>query len=122
MTTKDVTIDEMFPSKYLRAADLSRKGMTLTIDAVEQEQLGNDDKWVLYFTGGEKRGLVLNKINALTISDGFGKKVADWSGQKIHLRKEKVAFQGGRVDAIRVSPIEFDDESPFGDEEKDEAA
>ncbi len=57
MTTKDVTIDEMFPSKYLRAADLSRKGMTLTINAVEQEQLGNDDKWVLYFTGGEERGL-----------------------------------------------------------------
>jgi len=110
MTTKDVTIDEMFPSKYLRAVDLPLKGMTLTIDAVEQEQLGNDDKWVLYFTGGEKRGLVLNKTNALTISDGFGKKVADWSGQKIHLRKEKVPFQGGRVDAIRVSPIELDNE------------
>ena len=122
MTTKDVTIDEMFPSKYLRAADLSRKGMTLSIDTVELEQLGNDDKWVLYFTGSEKRGLVLNKTNALTISDGFGKKVADWSGQKIHLRKEKVPFQGGRVDAIRVSPIEFDDKIPFGDEEKDEAA
>ncbi len=122
MTTNDMTVDEMFPSKYHRAADLPRKGMTLTIDAVEQEQLGNDDKWVLYFTGGEKRGLVLNKTNALTISDGFGKKVADWSGKKIHLRKEKVAFQGGRVDAIRVSPIEVDDEIPFGDEENDEAA
>ncbi len=122
MTNKDVTIDEMFPSKYLRAADLPRKGMTLTIDAVEQEQLGNDDKWVLYFTDGEKRGLVLNKTNALTISDGFGKKVADWSGKTIHLRKERVPFQGGRVDAIRVSPIEFDDKLPFGDEENDEAA
>ncbi len=122
MTTKDVTIDEMFPSKYLRAADLPRKGMTLTIDAVEQEQLGNDDKWVLYFTGGEARGLVLNKTNALTISDGFGKKVADWSGKTIHLRKERVPFQGARVDAIRVSPIEFNDKLPFGDEENDEAA
>jgi hypothetical protein len=27
-----------------------------------------------------------------------------------------VAFQGGRVDAIRVSVVEFDDDIPMGDE------
>ncbi len=120
--SKDVTIDEMFPSKYLRAADLPRKGMTLTIDAVEPEKLGNDDKWVLYFVGDEERGLVLNKTNALTIADAYGKNTAEWTAQKIHLRKEKVAFQGGRVDAIRVAPIEFDDKIPFGDEQEEDPA
>lgn len=108
-------VDQMFPSKYLRAADLPRRGMTLTIDAIEQEQIGDDDKYVLYFLG-EERGLALNKTNALAIADGYGKDTEEWSGRKIHLRKEKVQFQGGRVDAIRVAVVEFDDEIPQGDE------
>jgi hypothetical protein len=112
----DLTIDSMFPSKYLRAADLPRAGLSLTIDAVEREQIGGDDKWVIYFVGGEERGLCLNKTNALTIADAYGKKVAEWSGRKIHLRKEKVPFQGGRVDAIRLAAIELDDDIPFGNE------
>jgi hypothetical protein len=107
-------IDQMFPSKYLRAADLPRRGMTLTIDAIEQEQIGGDDKFVLYFLE-EGRGLALNKTNALAIADGYGKDTEEWSGRKIHLRKEKVAFQGGRVDAIRAS-VEFDDDIPQGGE------
>ncbi len=115
--SKDTTIDDMFPSKYLRAADLPRKGMTLAIDAVEQEKLGSDDKWVLYFADGEERGLVLNKTNALAIADAYGKSTVEWAGRRIHLRKEKVAFQGGRVDAIRVSPVDFDDAIPHGNEE-----
>jgi hypothetical protein len=108
-------VDNMFPSKYLRAADLPRPGMTLTIDAIQQEQIGGDDKYVLYFLE-EERGLALNKTNALAIADGYGKDTDEWSGRKIHLRKEKVAFQGGRVDAIRVSVVEFDDDIPMGDE------
>ena len=108
-------IDQMFPSKYLRAADLPRRGMSLTIDAIEQEQIGGDDKFVLYFLE-EKRGLALNKTNALAIADGYGQDTEEWSGRVIHLRKEKVQFQGGRVDAIRVSLAEFDDEIQQGNE------
>jgi hypothetical protein len=89
--------------------------MTLTIDAIQQEQIGGDDKYVLYFLE-EERGLALNKTNALAIADGYGKDTDEWSGRKVHLRKEKVAFQGGRVDAIRVSVVEFDDDIPMGDE------
>jgi hypothetical protein len=62
-------VDNMFPSKYLRAADLPRPGMTLTIDAIQQEQIGGDDKYVLYFLE-EERGLALNKTNALAIACG----------------------------------------------------
>lgn len=116
-----LTVDEMFPSKYLRAADLPRRGLTLTIDAIEKEQIGGDDKWVLYFVGEDERGLCLNKTNALAIADGYGRDTENWSGRKIHLRKEKVAFQGNRVDAIRVSVVEFDDDIPFGDEEGEAA-
>ena len=108
-------IENMFPSKYLRAADLPRSGMSLTIDAIEREQIGGDDKYVLYFLE-DKRGLPLNKTNAMTIAEGYGNDTEEWSGRVIHLRKEKVQFQSSRVDAIRVSVAEFDDEIPQGNE------
>ena len=111
-----MNIDDMYPSKYLRAADLPRRGTTLMIDAIEQEKIGGDDKYVLYFVKDEERGLVLNKTNALTIADGYGKDTAEWSGRRIHLRTEKGPFQGGRVDALRVSIVEFDDDIPMNDD------
>lgn len=107
--SKDLTVDEMFPSKYLKATDLPRKGLTLVIDTVEQEQIGNDNKWILYFNS-EDKGLVLNKTNANMIASEFGNKVAEWSSRSVHLRKEKVSFQGKVVDAIRVAPLDLDDD------------
>ena len=106
----DLTIDTMFPSKYLRAADLPRRGLAATIDAIEQEKLGDDDRWVVYFVEPAVKPLVLNKTNAHTIGDSLGRRVADWTGQKITLRVERVAFKGERVDAIRVAPIELNDD------------
>jgi len=111
MTSKEPTVDEMFPSRFLRAADLPRKGMTLTIDALEQEDLNGENKWIMFFVEEEK-GLMLNKTNATAIADELGGKTVEWSGHKVHLRKEKVDFQGRRVDAIRLSAVEFDDEIP----------
>jgi hypothetical protein len=104
----ELTVDEMFPSNFLKAADLPRAGKTLTIDAVEQEKLGEDKKWVLYFIG-ETKGLVLNVTNAKMIASTYGKRVTEWSGHKVHLRREKVPFKGDIVDAIRVSAVELDD-------------
>ena len=111
MSSKDPTVDEMFPSRFLKATDLPRKGMVLTIDALEQEDLNGEEKWVMFFVEEEK-GLVLNKTNANAVADELGRKTSEWSGHKVHLRKEKVDFQGRRVDAIRLSAVEFDDEIP----------
>ena len=109
--SNEITIDSMYPSKYLKAGDLSpRRGLTVTIDAVEQEQLGDEDKWIIYFVEPGAKPMVLNKTNATAIADTYGKKVVDWTGQKIHLRVEKVAFQGKRVDAVRVAPLELNDD------------
>ncbi|HEX7080203.1 MAG TPA: hypothetical protein VF329_04245 [Gammaproteobacteria bacterium] len=119
--SRDVTVDDMFPSKYLKAADLPRAGKTLEIDSVEQEKVGDDTKWILYFVG-EDRGLILNKTNAKMIASEYGNKVAEWSTRKVHLRREKVSFKGDVVDAIRVSAVEFDDAIPFGKDGDSEAA
>lgn len=69
-------INGVFPSKYLKAADLQGKDVTLTIEEVSVEDVGgqgdaSDSKPVLFFQGKEK-GLVLNKTNANTISGMYG--------------------------------------------------
>jgi hypothetical protein len=121
-TIMGLNVDSMFPSKYLRAADLPRRGLTLVIDTIEEEEVGGDRKFVLYFTGGEKRGLCLNKTNCLVIADAYGRDTDEWSGRSIHLRTERVPFQGSRVDAIRVSVVDFDDELPDFTAAKDDGA
>jgi hypothetical protein len=93
---------DIFPSKYLRAADLNGAEPIVTIDRVEMETLGDDRKPVVYFKGKDK-GLVLNKTNFNAIEEISGRDDTDeWKGVKVKLFTAKVEFQGKRVPAIRV--------------------
>lgn len=113
-------IGEAFPGSYLKASDLGGKRIGVTIDAVHIENIGSDNKPVLYFQGKEK-GLVLNKTNANMISEIVGSDETDeWQGHRVALYPTKVDFQGKRVDAIRVTypngsqpppPVQHDDGS-----------
>ena len=95
---------DIFPSKYLRAADLNGQEPILTIDRVEMELLGDERKPVVYFRGKE-RGLVMNKTNFTAIEEISGEEDTDnWAGTKVKLITAKVEFQGKRVPAIRVEP------------------
>jgi hypothetical protein len=117
---------DIFPSKYLRAADLGGHEPIVTIDRVKLETLGDDSKPVLYFSGKDK-GLVLNKTNWAAIVDITKEEDSDlWTGHKVKLFTARVDFQGKRVDAVRVDappngrpapprPVEHidDDQIPF---------
>lgn len=93
---------DVFPGKYLRAADLGTAEPVVTIREVKLETLGEDSKPVVYFEGKE-RGLVLNKTNFASIADITGEDdTDDWKGCKVKLFVAKVEFQGKRVPAIRV--------------------
>lgn len=102
-------MSEMFPSKYLTAADLQGKQRRLTIKTIEREDLGEQTKSVIYFSQ-TKKGLVLNKTNGSEIADSYGDESDGWIGRDITLSPARVPFQGKMVDAIRVSipaaPIE----------------
>lgn len=98
------TIDELFPSKYLKAADLNDEADTvLTIRSLEIEPVGpdKDDKPVLYFKGVEK-GLVVNKTNFQAISDLYGRDSDDWPGHKVALYVAEVSFSGKTTLGVRV--------------------
>jgi hypothetical protein len=105
-------ISAAFPSKWLKAEDIgARRKVKVTIDSVVAENIGDEDKLVIYFLGKTK-GLVLNKTNAGRISAAHGDETDDWSGKEIFLFVEQVLFSGRMVPAIRVDvPMETVDES-----------
>ena len=96
-------INEAFPSKYLKAADLQKRQVTLKISHAQFEKIGTDDKLVLYFQGTkENKGVVLNKTNARVLSDAYGDETDDWAGQQVTLFEAMVEYQGKMGPAIRM--------------------
>jgi arabinogalactan endo-1,4-beta-galactosidase len=93
-------MNEIYPSKYLKADDLQGREVRVTMQAVELEKIGDDNKPVLYFKGKDK-GVVLNKTNASTISVAYGDDTEDWYDQPIILFSVMVDFQGKVAPAIR---------------------
>lgn len=99
-------VDDMFPSKYLKADDLKGRRVLVTIETVSTETMGQGkdarDKLVLYFKGKDK-GMAVNKTNALLLSDIFSSKnTEDWHGQQVYLAPTRVMFDGKPVMSIRV--------------------
>lgn len=104
------TLNEMYPSKYLKAEDLRGKDgkgwreVNLTVKSCSPEEMGgeaNETKWVLHFEKTEK-GLVLNRTNAVTLADGYGPDSEDWLDQKIVLFVVTVGTPQGPKPGIRV--------------------
>lgn len=97
-----MNITSAFPSDYLKAADLHGGRVTVTIDTVVIENIGDEDKPIVYFQGKTK-GLVLNKTNANMITEiAKSEETDNWHDVRVTLYSCKVDFQGRRVDAIRV--------------------
>jgi hypothetical protein len=103
-----MNINETFPSKYVKSSDLNGKDVTLTIDRVTVEDLGEgakkETKPILYFRGTEK-GMVCNKTNANTICRLYGPETDNWIGKRILVGTSWVDFAGDQVLALRVRPV-----------------
>ncbi len=97
---------EMFPSKFLKAADLNGNSVNAIIEQVEiQDVVGQgkkqDHKPVVFFQGKEK-GLVCNKTNGQAIADAYGDDTEAWQGKELEVYPDRTSFQGKLVDCIRV--------------------
>jgi hypothetical protein len=101
-------INDVFPSKHLKAADLKGRTARVTIDRYEFEMIGQgaqaQRKPVLYFRDKDK-GLVLNKTNATNIALMHGSELDDWPGCDVELFTAMVDFQGKSTEAIRCKPV-----------------
>ena len=97
-------VNNLFPSKFLKASDLQGTQPTVTIANVRMEDIGDDgEKAVVRFEGKDK-GVVLNKTNATNIATAYGSNTDGWCGKKVVLFSTWVDFQGKSVEAIRIRP------------------
>jgi len=100
-------VDLMFPSRYLKAADLQEKPLTLTIEQVFRDQVrmtngAVTEKYILHFAEVEKE-LILNKTNAKAIAKLLREpKAVNWAGSTIVLKPTTCEAFGEIVDCIRV--------------------
>lgn len=101
----NMRISEEFSGSWLKAVDLRGQRVTVIIDGVKKEEIGQGEdreyKPVVYFQGKDK-GLVLNKTNGNTIAELHGDDTDNWGGKPVVLYPTKVQFGAKMVDAIRV--------------------
>lgn len=96
-------LSEMYPSKYIKAADLPQP-RTLQIQIVQMELIGQDkdNKPVLYFAG-EPKGLVMNKTIASQIAFITRNDDTDrWRGAWVELYQDMTQYKGQPIQCVRV--------------------
>jgi len=85
---KPVDWEQMYPGRFIKAADFKGEKVTLQIAAVDLEELEGDKgkqiKGVIRFERTEK-AFALNKTNGICLKAMFGKKVQEWVGKRITL-------------------------------------
>jgi hypothetical protein len=98
-----LNFNTMFPSRFVKAADLSAP-IVVTIKKVVMEMLGgenSEERPILYFEHGKP--LVLNKTNAEAIINLVQSEEADdWIDTEIELFASMVLFHGQRTPCVRV--------------------
>jgi len=94
-------VDELYPSRFLKASDLQGKQVLAVIEGVSVEEFDDGEtKPALQLQG--KKPLILNRTNAGLIAAFLGDDVDHWRGHRLVLYPAKVDFRGRLVEAIRV--------------------
>jgi hypothetical protein len=98
--------DDVFPSKWLKVADLNGKPRVVEIEAAPLETLKNSSgeqqlKTILCFVGEQKR-LPLNMTNWDSVADIAGDDTESWPGNRVELFPSMTQMGGKTVPCIRV--------------------
>jgi hypothetical protein len=95
--------NQLFPSKYVSAADLASGSVVLRIAGVRQEQMNDGEvKPVVAFHGGKP--MVLNRTNGEVLHHLYGSDVAKWLDQPIELYATTTQFGFKTVECVRLRP------------------
>jgi len=88
---KPTSYDQLYPGRFIKAAELLGKKPTLTITDIELEDLEGDDgkktKCIISFKESQKK-LVACKTNGLCIKHMFGRELKDWVGKRITIHED----------------------------------
>jgi hypothetical protein len=101
-----MNINNVFPSKFIKNADLQGRKLKLTIADVRIEEVGQngDTKPVLFFLDKDK-GMVLNKTKAAILSAAFSPETDGWVGKEVSIFPTRVPFGDQIVDSIGIEPM-----------------
>jgi hypothetical protein len=99
--------DDLYGSQFLAATDL-KKPFTATIEAVTKQDFARQGerqkmKVVLHLKGVRKP-IVVNKTNALSLSEEFGKDFDEWIDKRINVKAERTSYGGKPVMGLRLYP------------------
>ena len=101
-----MNISEIYPSKYLRGADLGGRAALVRITSIQLESFYDSEhkadvkKPVLFFDGKQK-GLILSKTLAYKIAEILGSEFTDdWKGQTIVIYAERRLVFGHEKDVL----------------------
>jgi hypothetical protein len=96
--------DQLFPNRFLKAGEFKGKDVTLTVAAVDVEELEGDKgkqvKGIITFKETKKQ-LVLNKTNGLCLRGMFGRDTGAWVGKRVTFWPAPIDFGDAEI-AIRV--------------------
>jgi len=101
--------DDLFPSKYLKCADLKGKPRVVEIEQALIEMLKNQkgeeqQKVVLHFRGA-KKSMPLNLTNYDSVAGIAGTdETNEWPGTKVELFPTTTMMGGKITDCIRIRP------------------
>ena len=80
-------------------------GSEYTILEVKQESgigLDKDDALVCYWQEPEVKPLILNKTNAMALSNLFGGETDTWKGCRVGISVQDAMFRGAPIKAVRL--------------------
>jgi hypothetical protein len=98
-------MSEVFPSKFLRAADIDEDDIDEDLRCIIEKVAHADDPQIekpLLFLEELDKALVLNRTNANATAAEYGDNTQAWIRQPIILFTQSVTFQGRTAPAIRV--------------------
>jgi hypothetical protein len=99
-------VNDLLPTKHLRAYDLKGSEPTVTIARIVRVPLGRtrEEKWVLYFVGKEKY-LILNATMLRALAAFAGDETDRWPGVTLQLFTTTTKDpQGHVVPVVRLRP------------------
>jgi len=77
-------MSQQYPGQFLKCADLQGQNITMTVQSVAMEKVGDDEKPVIHFYETQQ-GFVVNKTNATLLVAAYGDESAAWVGRRVTL-------------------------------------
>jgi hypothetical protein len=88
---KPTSYDQLYPGRFIKAAELLGKKPSLTMTDIDLEELEGDDgkktKCIITFKETAKK-LVACKTNGLCIKAMFGKELKEWLGKRVTIMED----------------------------------